>query len=264
MTILPIECSHDNPMRPPAWRWLRVQYLLDNGRRPFFRWDDSWIGSCLRFHRRLAACDTEQERDELKHAGRHFHYAWLLWSEHDELRRSIVEARLLAGESFESIGGKHAMPADTVRAYEAIYYNVLELRNRPAYILHTAIGPRLQRIASGRPDWPTLFKLVGYSYGASFLDWFIRGYEYELRPSSDREVTNAFSEIQQDALRFRSFVALLTMPVDARTAPALMTAAARIHALEVTHGGPPTHSPAFQEGVERVMVDLAAGVGGGL
>lgn len=256
------DCDRDNPMRPTHWRWNRAQYLMEHNLRPSFRIDDPWVSTCLRFQRRLAAVDTEQARVELTQAGRHYYYAWLLWSERDELRRSILEARILARDSFEDIAAKHNMHIDTVRTYKAVFFNVLDSLQHQSYIVHTVLGHRYQVMRPGRVDWPILFRAIGFFYGADRLDEFIRGYQNEHRAESGNEVLNVLSDARRDAFWFKAFVAIFTLPVDGRTGPHIIRAVQRIEDLEREHGSRAVDSPAFKKGLETAVGELLSVVGG--
>jgi hypothetical protein len=86
----------------------------------------------------------------------------------DPPQRLELEARLLAGETFDAIAEKCGVPADVGAAYEAVFFNVSERLQATDYILSQVIGERLYVPGALRPD--DFVKFSAYRGGPYVVD----------------------------------------------------------------------------------------------
>ena len=148
--------------------------------------------------------------------------------------RWAVEARLIAGESIESIASKTALTPRAVAMFEALFFNVSDRLENRGYLIHIAVGlyptPR-------EPDPGLVWRLFGLIGGPVVLDALIDGdYGSPDRPEDERFL---------DELRLKLAVAFKLLPIDATTAPRLVRLYLRLRQAELA-----------AEGARRAAVDL--------
>lgn len=112
-----------NPLRPADWRWQRACTQHVAGRRYSRRSDDEATERTLKYVRERARCATDRHRQRLARHHPELDPAFHLWL-HGGDERTILEARLLAGQSADEIGLACALPAETVRAFEETFFDV--------------------------------------------------------------------------------------------------------------------------------------------
>jgi hypothetical protein len=87
----------------------------------------------------------------------------------ESVRRWEVEARLLAGESFEQVAAKCDSTPDVIAAYHALFFDVQGSLEASDYIVNVVIGPKAHAGLS-EADTEVVLKLYGYTYGNRVLD----------------------------------------------------------------------------------------------
>jgi hypothetical protein len=211
MTHLPD--PHD-PFKDPCWRWLRCCYLLDHGRQPLQDLDDAVTRQTWLFRRALTRCRTDADREQLALefpglAEAHGVYTGEL------LRRSGLEARLLAGSDDLTVAGKLGLSPTAVAAYHGLFFEVRPHLNAHAYVLGVVLGGKPFAILKP-DDRETVLKALGYQLGDKAVDAVL---DYFANPpvvpaSLDRLGLPTLKQLC-DRLRVKVAVLLLTTPAKA-------------------------------------------------
>src|SRR5262249_41147534 len=119
--------------RPPAWRWLRAQTLVERRRRVSPR-DDCWVRAAAAYLRGLARCAGEAAREKVARRFPEVDAAFALNRTGEPLRRAEVEARLLAGEDFAAVGEKCGLPIGAVARYHQVFFDVRDRLNARDFV----------------------------------------------------------------------------------------------------------------------------------
>ena len=100
------------------------------------------------------------------------HCAWTLRYQAKLLARSILEARLLAGQSIAETAVACSLPVGVVRVYESLFFAVHDKLQHRVHILQQAIGPRYWTGYTAA-DIDILLKSMAYLRGPLFLDYVL-------------------------------------------------------------------------------------------
>ncbi len=152
------------PLRPADYRYRRAWLLLEHRKRPT-RLDDEKTITLKEFlqrrrdstylNRRLGSCATDRFLRE----------AFSLFENAASQTRWILEARLLANESAETVAKRFGISAEAVSWYASAFYDVQDQLDRTDFILSEIIGrDTVTGSAIGR-----LWKLVAYIGGSGAL-----------------------------------------------------------------------------------------------
>jgi hypothetical protein len=145
---------------PPAWRWIAATRLAEAQKRPSKR-DDVSIRAALQYLRILQKGRSPDGRDPVTGAVR--------------LRAAVgaecaeVEARILAGETFDTISAKVGIPAEVIKTYEALFFDVAGRLRAGDWIWTEAIGS----LGAATPSEEQSWKIIGYGLGPQALDLLV-------------------------------------------------------------------------------------------
>jgi hypothetical protein len=163
----------NSPMRSPDWRWRKATALVSADKRPDRFSDDKIVHAAYKFFKILdkiedpweycSKCIHNQELAEAHEIYTQPEAKMLKWE---------LEARLLARLNAKEISDITGLSKKTVKWYESLFYNVVDRLDNTSWILHFAIGKSVFFGASER-DMDILWKLYGYLYGSTKLDWII-------------------------------------------------------------------------------------------
>ena len=175
-----------NPMNPYGTapvnaRWQRVVHLAYNGKRANDPWDDDWVRYGLHYFKRLQACRNESDRTLLSQGMSDINVAYRLYTASNKMDRTVVEARLLAGQTVEETAAACNLPEKVIVAYEKMFFHVLESLNHPIYILFTAVGMPLDDESLTEDDRDILLKFYAYRKGPLFLEDLLRYFRNGIR-----------------------------------------------------------------------------------
>lgn len=157
------------------WRW--SVYAVHRHVR-WNRLDDDWIRSARRFVGRLRHCHNEQTRIRLSDDMPDIEAAYCLHKTADKLKRAVVEARLLAGQSFEAISALCGIPIRVIEAYEALFFSVVRRLKAFLFILPRAVGVPLTWEGLREDQADVWLKLFAYQKGPLFVDVMLRYYTH--------------------------------------------------------------------------------------
>jgi hypothetical protein len=208
--LSPVDIKPDNPLRPVDWRWHLAGFLADGAiSRDLIRRHDPWLERAVRFGATHGADgELAADLDDPISGALRLHRG-------DPVAKLEVEARLLAGQSIAEVADRCGLDPETVEAYEALFFDVADHLGRESYILHQAIGPRLQDPAP--EDLDVIVKALAYVGGPFVLDAVLDA----LGLRSTAAVAPGL------ALGVRMTIASMCLPVTPRTAPEII----RLHLL---------------------------------
>jgi hypothetical protein len=138
MLTYPEYRRHD-PLRPVDWRRRRAEYLSSPGRRCSVRRDDELTREAVHFLRQRERCRTYRQLRQLARRYPAIAEAWRL-DEQGGAERTAVEARLLARQSPGSIAAACRLPLETVAAFEALFFNIVDRLDATDWIFAAALG----------------------------------------------------------------------------------------------------------------------------
>jgi hypothetical protein len=146
--------------------------VIETGRRESPRKDDPESMAVMRYGRLLAQCRTDQEREQLGRQWPVLDAARRL-ATGDKLLRWEVEARILAGQSDEEIASLCGQAPETIRWYEAVFFQVRDrlVRSRD-WIMFRAVGGGPWNSFSGEQP-AVVWRYAGYTGGVPLLEVFI-------------------------------------------------------------------------------------------
>ncbi len=209
-----------NPFQPPARRWLRCQYLLERRRSPSLD-EEGLVHMACDYCRQLRRCRSEYQRWGLACCYPALAQAHRFWHEATALQRAELEARLLAGQSDESIAARCGLSAAAVHSFHDLFFSVRPHLEAELYIFEMAIGPKTHQ--GLRPDdHDILLKLAGYTMGCLAVDRLLAYFaEPPVVPTSLASLDTPALETLRQKLVVRAWILSLTVPADAAAATRL-------------------------------------------
>ena len=130
-----------SPWRKPAWRWLLAESLHRQGRRSASLKDPA-VSAALAYRRALDRAGTDAKRQAVGANSPCLAGAQAIYLAGGHIRDEI-EARLLAGESAETISTKTAIVVDVIQSYAATFYDVHDALGAVDWLLEEAIGVQM-------------------------------------------------------------------------------------------------------------------------
>lgn len=234
------------PMGPdfsPAWRWQLASRLAQTGRISRTTADaDAWVRRAFLYLRRAKSSELDAERMAMTRRIYRDVY------ESEALHRSpidtrwLVEALILSDMDASAMSIHLPIDADTVTAYEAIFYDLRPLLRYPSYILSRVLGPGLQHndFGSTEMSWKTL----AYLGGSEVL------FRY-LNPSLEPMASDA--KLIQNLLKNRLIRNALTAAMDVKPDRFNAVDIQRVH-IEFERGVAETRGPSQMGALQRGLV----------
>lgn len=162
---LPPQYLKNYPQRVPDWRWQQAASGL-----PLEDENDPFLKLARDFYNDWKRAAETQDYGYLYAVYKDFYIAWEIFTDGEGLRKSELEARILARESFDDIAKKMGLTKEAIVYYEAVFFNVTDKLDSPSYILHHALDsdfPTSLNFESG------FWKFYGYWCGPKILDLLI-------------------------------------------------------------------------------------------
>jgi hypothetical protein len=216
--------------RPPDWRyhWARALLQSPDRRQATNERDEDVLG--IRDLLRLLG-SGEADRQPLPDRLAPYRAALELDAGRDELLRSVVESHILARQPLEHVATATGLAIDGVRAYEAIFFNVLDRLEDTGYI-------RVFVLQAGRPPKLNLgfvLRNTAYETGPVALDdllWYFGLGRFALSPRFRPP------EHVEDDLWRRAVIAGMLLPADPRPVRALAELQVRYDRLDQLKADP--------------------------
>lgn len=288
------EFEKHNVFRKPDWRFARVLRLVERFPSPgrcSFR-DDEWIRKARSFLQRYRNRDDAVEREKLFWEIPGLYYANQI-HEHalDAPEASLyLQARLLAGISPEDIAEQMSTIPDTVRWYEAVWFNVADRLHQRDWVTGQVIMPAVLRHVGGfahvrdedeeeeaprplhahpatrrpaaLPFLDASLKIFAYFGGPLLVDVMIHGLQAG-RPLTSREnMGQWFDEHWSMTVRRRSTQAALQVEIDKYNVMELFATHARILEIEQDVKAQAGKRTDMERNLRSMLDDLPYRVGG--
>lgn len=258
-----INLCEDSPLRPPDWRWLRVNVYRD-ANRPVPRSRRDRLSSHLaRFLDDWHACRDEFDKDELKVEYGSLAVAHNMYSsESGSSSKWELEARLLAEEETESICTKLCVTPEVIDIYEKIFFHVKDRLQSRSWIINCVVGRSIHVGLTDR-DFDLLWKMYGLFSGKYMLD-LVTG-KLGLKPQKATSLDEALvmlRESNEAQSTMRTSTALAVTPVNGFTAaPIVQIEQAYRQIAKETAGVESTQ--VIMQTVNRILGGLPWSVGAG-
>lgn len=227
------ELERYNPLKRPDWRYRRVLSIIQgkSSRGSSRVFDDRWIKGYRRF---LVTYNRPGKQSRLRafKSDPALYYAHRLYHEPDKEWRSILEARILANETPESIAKCfHTIP-ETVDWYEKIFFDVrdrLGSRDWIIKVIRQGVDLTLDDAGDVADDIKFFtYKFFGYFGGPWALDVIIAGVGEVGGPRSYDEVNSWLQEVIVSGLTRKGAIASQLIGVNNFTASGLLRAYATV------------------------------------
>lgn len=259
-----LDCSRDNPFRPPEWRWQRALAIVDGTQpNPTRRYDGpvgfKWIKKAVAFRRAIRAADTDELKRRVANRYPDLFWAHYAWENNNPIKHQL-EAYFLAREENWTIGFKCGLAPEQVDAYECVFFNVREKLDHPAYILHSVVGPALHRSFSDR-DYSAIWKLYAYFYGPYVLEALTSKMVNPLWCSTPETVTTAFQDDAIGTMKMKAALAAKTVPVSFNTQVDLLHIFTKFIEVERTTDSAGKAQDQMLEHITAMMVNLPFAIG---
>ncbi len=239
-----LSCQKNHPYRPVDWRWERSKYLRELGITKVSRkYDDSYVMKAKQFQEDLASCGNELDRYTLLEKDEDLYYAYELWDSSDyengnkkwevNPARYEIEARILAGESFEFIAQKICTTSKAIKWYERLFFNVNDRLLNTGYVLNQVLGVSVHRDLGTR-DFALIWKLLGYFSGSVVLDSYITGFISDDKPTKRENVEEYFKDMARSTLSVKAAISAKTVPVNSYTQCQILEMYSRFKEVEAT------------------------------
>jgi hypothetical protein len=178
------------------------------------RWADGWVRRGRRFIHALRR-PQEGNGPRRPRAVQAIEQAYQLYSGPGSFQRGEVEARLLAGETFEEVAARCDSRVEAVEAYHALFFEVQGVLKAADYIANVVIGRRLH-CGLTEEDVDLLLKCFAYCGGPLVLDGALLFFRRPLTLPGRLEALSPTETAElRSRLRVRASVLALTLSGDA-------------------------------------------------
>ena len=257
-----LELLKCNPWQPvDAW-WQRAVGILDDGdpqatpNRDTGR-GSGWIKRAQRYLSALREAETYHEQVQVLVDFTAIYWAHRIHQATDNSRpiRWAIEARILARETNEQIAQKNGCSADTIDAYEALFFNVHDRLDCRDYILNSVLGQAAVHGLQTR-DNDLVWKLLGYLGGPYVLDVVMARFPHGSPVRSPDGVASFFQDLAINTMKQKAALAALTVPVESHTQMQLLEAFVKYVEIERTTDSAGSTQDQIQDGLHELIKSL--------
>lgn len=247
-----------NLFRAPSWRWDRVLSLVERERSRCSLRDDEYVREAKNFvtnYRRLSA----ENRVLLFPDNPGLYYAYLIQEESDPDVECVIQARLLAGQSAQTIADSVATIASTIEWYEALFFNVADrVKDKKMYrdwIVRTILGPAALRGIQDR-EFDLTAKMFGYFGGPIVLDAILHGLTVTEIPADKRDINQFFDNQFATLLKRKSTMAALNLQVNKFNVMQLFEIHTQLRTLEHTIREVDGATNEYEKQVQSMLLEI--------
>ena len=224
-----------DPFLRPDWRHSRVLKLISHLPVPkrTTRWDDQYIRTSRNFLLRWRKNEEEREKLRAEYPG--MYYAWQLYDNPDEDTdmRFIVEARLLAGQSYQEIANGVKTIPETIEYYEKLFFNVSDFREHHDWIVKQVLLPASDRFSENaqannrslsllnmrtppvvRPHLDASLKYFSYFGGPVLCDYMISGFRRGVTCPTQQQIGDFFKDHYSLTTQMRATQAMMQFEIN--------------------------------------------------
>lgn len=232
-----------NPSRLPAWRYERALELVEGGRRSRRprRYDDAQVVLMWKFLTRFKAAKRRRLREELFNHLPALYYAYEIYAGPDELLRSNIEARLLAGMDDVRIARLSQTLPVSVYWYEQMFFHVRDRLAARDWVRRIILQPAVQQaLVDPGAQHEAVSKLFGYYGGPTVLEAVLSGFlPPEVGETGWAELNRYFTRHFELQLRGRLAMASQSLEINKFNFADLMASHAKLKELEIRSGQSP-------------------------
>lgn len=236
-----------DPIRLPGWRWLRAQYLVDNGMNATRRRDDEPTRRAVHYLRDMGYAHGRLPRRLIAiysdiHAARSIH-------EGDSRTALDVQARLLARQTAADISRMTGVATSAIEAYERLFFSVSDHLDAKDWVMSHAIcyGP----LGDVEPRNAVILKKYAFHAGPLLIDLlspFLVGGKDLLVSLPDLSTLEGRLE-----LSVRLLVAVELLPEDAKNLRKLQQIALLVRECEQKRHVNPRPTPVLVQSVGTLL-----------
>lgn len=259
-----LKYAANNPLRSPDWRWQRGMELYerrDDASAPSRKRDGvsgfAWINKARMYLEAYHADPSELGRARLAERASDIFWAHWIWQSPTNNTRHIMEAYILAGSDDATIADRCGMGADSVRAYEALFFNVREKRTHQSYIVECVLGPTIHHAVSVESLW----KLYGYFLGPHMVDVLQSKFVNPSQCTSRDAVSASLMDDAVSSLKLKAAVAAKTLNVSQHTQLAILDIFTKFVEIERTTDSAGRASDQLMDHISHIMGALSFTVG---
>lgn len=247
------EFNRHHLFREPTWRWERVKKLTERFPTPArcSKRDDEFVQKARNFIQRWKHLEDDEARRELwvKHSG--LYYAYDLWLRQQDNRDfdegCHLQARILSGQSFETIARITGLTEDAIKWYEAMYFNVTDRIEQRDYINRMVLipafmrsvpeepdddAPRFKNSAVAKPFGDGTIKMFSYFGGPHVAEAMISACKVGARLANAEDIREWYHQTWMDSISRRSSQAAPQFEINKYNVTELFAVHAQIIALE--------------------------------
>jgi hypothetical protein len=233
-----MRAMQDDPQRAPHWRWLRAVQIDGGGKRAGRKRDGAegftWIRRAVQLKRHYERAGNNPDALYALHArDRELFWAHSMWLEDKTPTRWSIEARVLAGETDEQIADRLGTDPGVVNAYVNVFFDVRGKLKHTDYVVNVIMAEAVTRGLQER-QYDLLWKLMGYHGGTIALDAVMNKFAPVGRPEQPEQVSGFFQDFAISAMKYKSALATVTVPVNTHTQMPLIEAFAKFVEIERT------------------------------
>ena len=216
-----LDCSAQNPMRRPPWRWERARGICAGSQPSAGRTRDGlagykWINRAVSYMRAKQQYTALGRLDQLFARYPDIFWAEWIYDRDSHPLRWELEARLLSRSTDADIAMQCGTAGEVVKAYEALFFNVREKLHHPGYIVHTVMGTAVHRGLAER-EYDLLWKMYAYAHGPHMLTSLITKFVNPIWCNTPDEVNSAIHDDTIATLKLKSSLAAKTVQVNGGT-----------------------------------------------
>jgi len=256
-----------NPFRVTDWRWQRAAAIVDrpSQTRPASRRVDGtdsykWINHAVRFQREYTAAAARSDLESVADRRPAIFWAYNIWLSDNPIK-TIIESHILARSDDRYIAFRCNTTPETIRAYEALFFNVRQKLHHRSYILNCVIGPEVHGGISER-EYRLLWKLYGYFLGPHIIDALEAKFVNPIWCSAVEDLNAAVMDDAISTLKFKAAVAAKTIPVNQYTQLAILETFTKFIEIERNTDGAGKAQEQILGHISAMMTTLPFNVGG--
>jgi hypothetical protein len=267
-----------NHLRPPSWRWDRVAALMS--RRPTpgrcSRHDDPIVRAARKFVGRFERTkDDEAAKASLWFETPDLFYAFEFFDRaHESPKASMyLQARILAGQSFETIADLMGITPGTVKFYAALFFDVADRLHQRDWITEQVLIPALLRTpATGthaqfqsneivQPFLDGSLLMLAYFGGPHMVDVLLSGFQPGSPATSPDDVGGWLERQWALTVRKRSAQAGMLFEINNLNVTELFAIHAKIIELNRAVKAGETAQPEWEKAVKAVLDQIPFSTG---
>jgi hypothetical protein len=261
-----LSIAHNNPLRPPTWRWQRALEIHENTGVPTTRRRDgtkgyAWITRAVSFLRQYDRCQDDRQKAVLAEQVPDIFWAYWIWSDQANPTRYSIEAHILAREDDYEVAYRVGTNHRAIKAFEALFFDVRDKLQHRSYILHTVMGPAIHRGLTER-EFDLLWKLYGYFLGPYIVEALESKFSNPVWCGTPEAVGAAILDDAIGTLKLKAAVAAKTVAVNQHTQLALMEQFTKFVEVERNTDSAGKAQEQILDHISAMMTTLPFNVGG--